>query len=349
MAERGALMPPARLKSLGVSPRLLLLYVGDLLLTLKDTTWVFLSMGGGVYGPRFIPCFWLAGLFYLTCVLAAIRHVRDSRTSFLLVVFSGVALVVTVVPSSDRWHNFWYAGGSLIPAIVLASRQADLLLRYRWGRFAVSLLLLALSVWMIVFVSGPKWGYFCPDPEKALLGRIFYITTSRGWEQKELNEKQTDEIHRRISDFLAGHPRSVFGQYLRLLYATDDAERSDALAKGRAIDPFNPAIALYEADMQRRKGDLAGGVKRLREVLAKGRDHYLLCRELGMLEYEMGDYTEAEKHVLQSLSQCPSEADTCKALYLIYDAKGEKEKGPRSIAQMASIGPTPSRRRCCTT
>ncbi len=62
-----------RASGMGLSPRVLAFYLGDILVCFKDSTWVLLNYGGITALPNNVPCAPVAGLLYLGSVLYSIR------------------------------------------------------------------------------------------------------------------------------------------------------------------------------------------------------------------------------------------------------------------------------------
>lgn len=95
----------SKLGAIGWSPRMGLLYVGDLLICLKETTWIVENNGHKMYMPIYVPCDWVAGLIYVAGVGLSLRFYRDRRTALFLLLIVGFLIPVTLIDAREPWNS----------------------------------------------------------------------------------------------------------------------------------------------------------------------------------------------------------------------------------------------------
>ncbi len=94
----------ARASGIGVSPRVLAFYLGDIFVCFQDSAWVYLNYGGITSLPNNVPCAPVAGLLYLGSVLYSIRFAKDKKVVFLLLCFFCPAVVVSLFRPVEAWN-----------------------------------------------------------------------------------------------------------------------------------------------------------------------------------------------------------------------------------------------------
>ncbi|MFH1190271.1 MAG: glycosyltransferase family 39 protein [Candidatus Omnitrophota bacterium] len=310
----------------GVTPRVLLLYIGDLLISLKDASWVILNKGYKMYVPAAIPCNWAAGLFYLFSFFYSFRNYKRDGRALLLFTIAGVAVPATILFPSEPWNNFWHANTAIYPMIAVASLTAESLASRRAGKIFIVTLLSYFGISMVAFLSGPKWAYMSPNREIAYAGRMDYL----------LNEDLFGKTgYREAADLtgamIARRPNSPVAYYYEAYLSKDIDVRLDRLDKGLLIRPGDPLISIDKARLLSRKGRQEDAALLLRGLLDRGRRFYQIYYELGKLEYRAGDYGEAERQVREALAMRPDNLDLYKMLFFIQDAQGDMEAAGQTL------------------
>jgi len=126
---------------IGLSPRMAVLYVGDLLICLKDPTWIDQNMTGKMYAPWYVPCNWVTGLVYMAMGIVSLRFWRDERVLLLLLVIGGFLIPVTLLDAREPWNEFTWASSTVFAAILLTVWVMDRMFVGRWGKVACSTIL----------------------------------------------------------------------------------------------------------------------------------------------------------------------------------------------------------------
>jgi tetratricopeptide (TPR) repeat protein len=319
-----------RTGALGLSPRVLLLYFGDVLIGLRDSTWLMMTWGTGSYTPRQLPCFTVAGVLYLAGVVWSLRRLRDERYALLLLTIVGIAVPVTLVAPDEWYSNFWYATFTLVPAIVLTAALADRLLRRRSGGVAVGIGGLVLAACAVVFLIGPKWGYFSPFWEKAYIGRIFW-DDNRPLGQGEDEQARIDAARTVTDEALRRHPESVIAQYVRARLARNPDERAQAVGRIVAVDRFNPLLVLLVVEEMRETGQFATARDLLEQCMDQSERYFGLLRALAEVELELEDYEATVRYAREALARKPDAYEMYRVLFFAYDATGRGEEAEQAL------------------
>ena len=326
----------SRLNAFSLSPRLLLLYIGDILISFRDTTQAILSVSNEIYAPYWVPCHYLAGAYYLICLVWSLRFWRNDGVAYLLLAFFCLGASVSFVFASQPWNDFWYLNATIVSAIVLASFVSSRLIRHQAGKVLFGGFLLVLSVLMGLFLAGPKIGYFCFDWEKVLRGEIFNLDR-RGWTQEPDNPAAVAKVQQLIDKAISEHPNSVIAWYYRARYPRDGKEYETAVKRALQLDPSNPLVILAAVGIRRTDTDRAIAKQCLRDLIAKGRDSYDVRYELATVEYESRDYGKAEENAQSALRFRPDSLPGHILLFTIHTAMGERESASRDFKSYLAL------------
>jgi|GEM_PF-1666307 len=315
---------------LGITPRFLLLYIGDLLVSLKDTTWIILNRGYQMYFAKNVTCDWVAGLFYLLSFLYSFRFHKKDGYILLSFVIIGIAIPVSLLFPAEPWNNFWHANGTVYPLIAVTSLVAERLASRRAGKLFIMAIFSYLGISLALFLGGPKWGYMSPDWEKAYAGKMEYF----------LNEELFGKTGFREARNLAGamiarHPKSAIACYYKFYLSENNDAKLAWLKKALEYDPGNPLIILEQAEFLSRENRRHEAIKLLRGLLDNGRRYFEVYSRLGWLEYEAGDYSEAERHICEALQMKPDDPGMYKFLFFTQDALGKREAADKALQAFA--------------
>ena len=314
-----------RIGPFGLSPRFLILYLGDILIGLKDSTWVVMARFHAMWPPVWITCFSFAGAAYLASAAWSLRYMRDNRMALLVSAVAGIAAPVSLMNAREPWNEFGWASATVFPAICLTAYVADRLLNYkflRWAGAAAGVLLLGATVH---FLLGPKYAYPSPFWEKAMIGEVFWnIKTHRSGEALAVVE----EAARR-------HPDSAITQVLRGTLTRDEAVRSAAMNKALELDPYNALALFLQAKVLGDARDWPGAMILLRRALDHGGDFYEIHHHIAIAAFGMGDYAEAEKEALAGLEMKPDAYHLYEVLFFTRNAKGDAQGAQKAIDRLA--------------
>jgi tetratricopeptide (TPR) repeat protein len=329
-----------KLGSLGLSPRMALLYIGDLLICLKDPTWIVQNIGDKMYLPTYVPCHWVMGLVYIALVSVSFRFWRDERIRLLLLVIVGFAIPVTLIDARESWNEFTWASLTVFAAILLTAFVIDRTLSGKWGNASASVVLAYALAAMLWFLAGPKWGYFCPEWQRAYVGRVLALGLRSGYSPTQFSYAQTAGTIRELTDqVLAQHPESVMAWYFRGLHAETATERQEAFARVLTLDPNNPLVASAMADSLAQAGDWAGAKTLLQALLADSGESIKVLAAMAEVEYQLGNYDSAIAHVRRLVALNPIEPEPYGLLFNIYDAMGEEAKAEASFQDYVARHP----------
>jgi len=317
----------------GLTPRILLLYIGDLLICFKSTTWMMLEFCHELYPPWNIPCHWVAGLVYLACFSYSLRFFRYQQYTLLLLTALGVAIVVSVLDRHEAWNEYGWGSMTLFAVFPLVANMADkIMMKNHLGKGIVSVLLCGFTVFAVQFLSGPKWGYMCPNWEKAYYGKVFYYMSDYGG-------KDFAEAGRLTELALRNHPDSVIVHLFRAKLAKNMPKRIEAYRAAMDLDAQNPALILEQAQDLANMGDLKNACRLVRELLAKGKAnrHWLIHKNLAEYEFLSGNYPEAGEQAKLALELKPDEYELYKTLFFGHDAAGRTDVADAALARYAAM------------
>ena len=323
--------------TLGVCPRFLVIYLGGLLLCLKDPVWIVMYLGEKVHMPVQVPCHWLAGLLYLGCLVYAVLRLRKGRVGLLLTAVLVPAAVCTVVAADEPLDNFRWASCTLVPILCLTGWVAAKAMSHYVGKAIVGAFMVGLGVLLVIFLSGPKWGYFCPEWERAYVGRVIGMDSQCSWNPRQFPPDRTKAEIRELSDqAIARHPESIVAWYYRGHFAANAAGQVEAFERALELDPNNPLVISCVADDLADAGDWAGAKKLLERVRARDPEWFTVHRNLAEAEYHLGHYASAVASARRALAIKPEGDDVYRLLYTIYDAMGDKAQADASLAAYAA-------------
>ena len=325
-----------KLGTVGLSPRAALLYAGDLLICLKDPTWIVQNGGGRMYLPVYVTCNWVTGLVYLALTLASLRFWRDERILLLLAVVAGFLIPVTLIDAREPWNEFTWASSTLFAAILLTAAAMDRMLTASamdrmlsvwWGKIVVSTFLAYTAGALLWFLAGPKWGYYCPNWERAYVGQVGAIRYRPRWNPERFAvDRAAGEIRVLTDRAIARRPESAVAWYHRGLFAPDAAQRVEAFERALQIDPNNPLVVEAQARDLTATGNWAGVRSLLQGLIADGQESFSVRLMLAEAAYRLRNFTSAVSHADRALVLKPEEIHPYLTLYFIYDAMGDRDR-----------------------
>lgn len=328
-----------RISQLGLSPRVLLLYVGDLLIMLKSSTWILLHQSNKLYLPINIPVHWFTGLIYLVCTLVSLRFIRDCRHGLLLAVILGVALPVTVMNAGEPWNEFGWASITVLPVIALSGFMLDRLFDKRSGRTLTGGLFVVMAAFTLVFLSGLKYGYASPHWEKAFLGEVLHYYYA--------GTKCLDAAHLLAMEALEEHPDSIVANYLAATTLQETTHQNPELVrrcfqKILRQDPDNPLVHKTKALWAKQEKQWDKVIAELKPVLDKGRGNAVMHHYIAEAFYHLGRLPEARHHIAIARRMKPDEPQFQLLASYIYADCHNMEKAIEAIDQLAQSKADPA-------
>jgi len=322
--------------SVGVSPRVALLYAGDLLICLKDPTWIIQNHGGKMYFPINVPCHWVTGLVYTALAAASLRFRRDERVILLLAAIVGVSIPVTLIGAREPWNEFTWASSTLFAAILLASFVLARRLPDKPGRLLAFMLVGYSSVALVWFLAGPKWGYFCPERERACVGRVLALDARSRWNPRRFPMERCVMEIRALTRRLTGrHPRCFSAWYFRGGFAATRAEREEAFRRALELSPNNVLVVAGQARDRMLAGDPTGARSLLERLLSGDRGTVGLTSVYEMaveIEHATGKYASAVAYAQKLAAMKPEDGDPHRMLFVNYDAMGEHARAEACLS-----------------
>jgi len=305
------------LSTLGLTPRLLILYIGGLLVSFLDSTHVQMSMANTIYMPTHITCNWIMGLLYLCCVVYSIRYWKSDKHMFLILVFGGIGLPVSLVHPKEPWNCHWWGNMTIIPAVILTAYAANLFAAHKNGRIILLGGLLFLCFSTLNFLTGPKYGYFSPSWEKNLMADFLYYSHK---------PEKVSKARQLVGEAVKKHPGSVIANYYRMRLSRNFSELAENMQRVLEISPYNPLVTLVQVDTLIRNKEWADAKRLLCATLSQGYDYHQVHEKLAYVEFKLGNYQQAESEALAALNIKPDAYNNYELLFFIYDAVHEAEK-----------------------
>jgi tetratricopeptide (TPR) repeat protein len=332
--------------SFGLSPRAALLYVGDLLICLKDPTWIVSNATGKMYLPIYVPCHWVIGLVYLALTAVSLRFWRDERIALLLLVILGLVIPATLVDARESWNEFTWASSTVFAAILLSAFVLDRTLPGKRGAVIVSLVLAYSAGALLWFLSGPKWGYFCPEWERAYLGQVLAAMSRAPYDERgspldaaTARGRVGTEIRELTDQAFARHGESAMAWYFRGASAESAAEREVALRRSLELAPNNAPVIIARARQLIGAGDLTGARRMLERLLASI-SNPVPCYELLLeVEQRLGNYSSAVAYARRMLAVKPEDHHAYRVLFMLHDAAGDAALANRALNNYAARHP----------
>lgn len=319
-----------KLDVLGLSPRMAIVYVGDLLICLKDPTWILENVGGAVYSPIYVTVNWVIGVIYLVLTAYAFRYWRDRSVALLLSVFLGFLIPVTLIDARESWNELTWASTAVLASILLSAHVLNGVAVSAAGKVAPIVVVVASSAALLWFLAGPKWGYFCPESERYYLGQVLSIETAA--KHDPTREMDVERIRELTDQVLERHPESVIGWYFRGFHAEDPMQRASAFRRALQLDPSNSTVITEQARDLMEAGDW-DAARRLLEPLAAAEDRSLdVYRALAKVNLQLGDHEASNTYARKLLALKPESHLPYQLLYLNYSAMGQQTKANGALA-----------------
>ncbi|MHC4405837.1 MAG: tetratricopeptide repeat protein [Planctomycetota bacterium] len=329
-----------RVGAFGLSPRMALLYIGDLLICLKPPTWIFEEGGHKMYLPIYVPCDWVMGSVYIVAAVASLRFWRDQRVVLLLSVIVGFLIPVTLVAASEPWNEFTWASPTLFAAIVLTAFMADRALSRSIGRLMLPIMLAYSAGALSSYLVGPKWGYFSPDWERRFLGRVVALERrSRSNPAQYPRDPMAAQVRELTGRVIAQHPESVVAWYFWGFYADFATERTRAFDRVLRLEPGYPPAILAKADDRAREADWTGARRLLRPLASGDRLLTKVYRKLAEVEFELGNYTTSLAYARKLIDLTPQNRVFGSLLVLNYLAMGEPSNAEAALDDYVAADP----------
>ena len=338
-----------RIGHLGLTPRALLLYLGDLMICGLDWEWVLLEVGHAMYAPIEIPAHWVAGLIYLGAMVWALRWWRRPQAGLMLMVAVVVGVFVSMLNTSEPWNEIGWASLTLFPVLALTGRAGRALARRNVGRWVVLAAGVVIAVLGVRFVTGLKYGYASPCPEKALLGRILNYSHHAKSTSPELvrfpygritnhQQKMLLEAERALAE----NPDSLLAAYIIWYYSPDEVRATEMIQKILDEEPSNPAMLLSAVTEMHGSRNWFLMAKCLEKALAAGHRYQKLLKVMADVQYEMGNYQEARRYAAEALRKKPDETELYLLQFKIGLRLGNFQEAERMIDRFIPASPDPT-------
>jgi len=293
-----------------------------------------------MYLPIYVPCDWLMGLAYMTLTAVSLRYWRDERIRLLLLVILGFLLPVTLLNARESWNHFTSANSTVFATILLSVFVLDRTLARMWGKIAFPVLLVYSSGALLVFLNGPKWGYFSPEWERRYVGQVLAIQLRSDYDPSGLdNSRAAAEIRILTRQALLQHPDSAVAWYFHACYATPASKQKEALDRALELAPNNPLFVMRQAGALTEAGDWSRARELLQGLLADHGGAGDVHAALAEVEYELGNLASAAEHVRRGLALRPLALEPYGFLFDIHEAMGEQDKAGAALEIYAARHP----------
>lgn len=318
--------------AIGLSPRMAILYIGDLLICLKDPTWIVDNIGGKMYLPVYVPCDWVMGLVYIGLGVVSLRFWRDERIALMLAVVIGFLIPVTLIDAREPWNEFTWASSTVIAAVVLAAFVLVRMWAFGAGKVA-ALLFGAYSLGALAwFLAGPKWGYFTPEWERFYVGQVLATDVRARWDPESFPAAQTlPEVQKLTDDAIRRHPDSAIAWYFRGFFARNPQHRGEAFRQALRLAPNNHLALAELAQALIWEGDLAGAKQLLEPLVARGVRSVQVFGLLAAIELRLGNYARSTGYARELVTLTPEDPDPYRLLFLNHDAMGEMAEAESAL------------------
>jgi len=317
---------------IGLSPRGLLLYLGDLMICFKDPFWIVENIGVRMYGPTYLPCNWVMGLVYLGLAAASLRFWRDERVRLLLLVMAGVMIPVTLLDARELWNEFTWASSTLFAAIPLSAMMIERMGSDRRGRVATWCILGYAVGSTFLFLAGPKWGYFCPDWQRTYVGRHAAVHLRWNWNREEYpKHEMSRELRSLAREVLNHHPDCTVAWFFLEQHARSAAEKQEAFKRVLELDPDNRLMLEFRASDLKALRNWPAAKELLDRLVARGDASARVSTMLSEVECRLGNYAAAVAQARRAAAMKPEESEPYRALYLAYDGLGERAEAEAAL------------------
>lgn len=319
-----------KVAGLGLSPRFLLLFIGDLLICLRSTDWVVTFEGHKMYLHQATPCFWPTGLAYLLSTVYMVRHAWHRRVGFALAIVAGVIVPVTILNPREPWNEFTWAAMAVFPMLVLTARLATHQLWRQLRRPAVIGLAVLATLGAVRFLAGPKYGYRAPCPEKAFVGQVLYALSD-----SEPAETRTERARAMIERAKAERPDSPWPYFFEAMTLPPGLERNVALNEVEHRDPGNLSatnLRVIDAIQQQR---WVQARRRIEKALTAGHEYFWLHLKMAECALHQHDFDTALAASRRTIELKPDEPEVYKYLGLSHAAHGQRREAEAAIVRYA--------------
>jgi len=310
-----------RVSSWGLVPRVMLLYIGDLLICLKDSSWIVMGLTNKIYSPWFIPCHWFSGLAYLSALGYSLRFFRNNHYAVLHLFIWPVFLLVSFMNANEPWNESGWASMTVFPVIVLAASVMNKIYDIPRGRILMGIFSIIVIFFAVLFLRGPKFCYASPCWEKNFLGKVLYYKSQRDAQMSETLINKT----------LIKHPDSAIVWYFKADVSKNAEEKVACFTKVLELDHFNPLVSKKLAKDLIRTGNNKKASTLLQHSLNKGNDFVSIRKLLCQAEYNLKNYSAAEAHINQALRMKPDGFDLYKSLYYIKIKQGKETEALKAL------------------
>ena len=306
-----------RIGPLSLTPRVLLLYIGNLLICFKDSAWLIMQHGVQTYLPVRIPCHWVSGIFYLLSLGYSFRLIKEQKIAFLIIFILGIFAPVSIINAREPWNEFEWADPTLFAVILLSAHLCTKIKNnHAVYRTIITGGVMFLFFNTTMFLNGPKFGYNSPCWEKAFIGKVLSYP---------LSGQPLNHASKLINKTLQDHPDNFIVHYFACLAARSQKQYRQELNQSKRLDPDNPLLHLETARnlIKTKKFKQAQNllIKALRQT-----DYIILRNLLGKVEFKLGNFTAAEKQCLQIIALKPDQLETYLLLFKIRVALGQNLK-----------------------
>jgi 4-amino-4-deoxy-L-arabinose transferase-like glycosyltransferase len=227
-------------RTLGISPRAFLLYIGELAPRIGGP---FQGFTDDFATQNPAPVHWPAGLLYLGAATLALFRVRDAWCRLYFVLFAVLFAEFTLLPGEGNL-NYWWPSLTLPPVVVLAGMalRDGLSLRSAGGRRLVAALAMIAFAYLLgraaVAVNRPGNGVQFSSAEERVRNALEIAEAARTPE-----ELIRADVHLYYAVLVAGGRPSLYAQLARSSCARGEPQRARYFAdRTLKLEPDN-AIA----------------------------------------------------------------------------------------------------------
>ncbi len=326
----------AKVSGLGLTPRPLVLYLGQLVHEFISIDRLTLLMQDQVFHPEYSPMSWSLGAFCLVATALACFRGRGPFSKLMRLVFAFVFVVSALARPQEPLNGFWWASITVFPALAFAGALWVQL--WEQGR-----LLRALAAMVALAQLPALWTFLSADTFLDRIQSHYRGTLVRAFELSESNvDRKWRELvpaAARLVAMAPDDPHALAMEGAANMLAGALAPAKQQMDRALKEAPSSALAQYLRARLAVRLGDFQGSIGYLLTARQALPESVRIARRLGNVYLHLGRVRAAAAQYARALRIKPEDAELCILLATARRAMGDRQSARALLERALALEP----------